>query len=94
MIPKTFESRLREFPPFLLAELNIHKKEYGLFLNQTAYGEAINELTTEALFDDFRTTRHKLAWISHTRPEILAGVNIICQAIQENVKVDNVKITN
>lgn len=45
--------------------------------------EAINELPTDASFDDFRTTRHKLSRLSHTSPEILAGVKIISQVIED-----------
>lgn len=32
MIPKTFESKSREFPPFLFAVVDIHKRENGFFI--------------------------------------------------------------
>lgn len=45
-------------------------------------------------FDDFRETMHKLSWISHKRPEILAGVNILFEVELENYKPDEIKIIN
>lgn len=48
----------------------------------------------DATFDDVRTTMHKMAWLSDTRPEILACVNILSQVVLENYKPDDIKTIN
>lgn len=93
LIPETFESKPREFPPFLFAGVNI-PKIIQCFLEQAAYAKAINEISLKATFHDFRTTRHKLACLLHTRPEILAGVNILSQVVNENYEPEDIKLTN
>lgn len=38
--------------------------------------------------------RHKLAWITHTRPEVLAAVNILSHLTQDTLTQENIKTMN
>lgn len=84
----------REFPPFCFSGVNIHNKQYGSFLDQTTSAIAMIELSIDASFGDFRTTRQNIAWLSHTRLQILARVNILSQAIRDKYKIEKSKISN
>lgn len=93
-IPQEFESKPKEHPPLLFAGININKLEDGYFLEQADYISKIDLLKPDTEFDEFRTTRHKLAWVSHTRPEILAGVNILSQVTNETYQKEDLRIIN
>lgn len=80
--------------PFLVLWCKIHKRDNRYFLEQTSYVEAITELHLEATFDDFRTTRYKLVWISHKRIEILAAVPILSQLVKDNYESEDIKMIN
>ena len=43
------------------------------------------------MYEEFRSTRHKLSWIIHTRPEILAGVNILSQVRKDTYAKEHIK---
>lgn len=38
--------------------------------------------------------RHKLVWITHKRPEILAAVNILSKVTEETLTKENIKTKN
>lgn len=40
-----------------------------------------------------KSIRHRLAWTTHTRPEILVEVNILSQVTRNNLLQENIKIT-
>lgn len=58
-IPKTFESKKKEYPPFFFAGININKATDHYFLEQESYTKGLTKQEKTASFDDFRTTRHK-----------------------------------
>ena len=93
-IEKHFESKPREYLPFQFAGINIKKKENGFIMEQQHYVSTISKLEKSSTFETFRTTRHRLAWISHTRPEILAGVNILAQVTKDTFQQEDITITN
>lgn len=45
-------------------------------------------------FKEFRTTVQKLVCISHTRPEIIGGVNILARVKNEKFQKKGTKITS
>ena len=51
-------------------------------MHQTRYVDKLARLAPDATFQAFRTLRHKLAWASHCRPDILASVNILAQVTE------------
>lgn len=46
-----------------------------------------------ASFEAFCTIRHRLAWVTHTRPECLAGVTILSQSTTVSVQTEDVQVT-
>lgn len=44
--------------------------------------------------DEFRTTCHGIAWVSHTGLEILAGVNILSKLTKETYKKEDLRMIN
>ena len=93
-IPTQFESKPREFPAILFVGMNIEKTKQGYTLHQKRSLEKIELLNKDDRFEEFRRSRHRLAWITHTRPEILAGVNILSQITQDTFTNEHIKTTN
>lgn len=88
---ETFKLKPTEFTSSLFAGPNIHINDYQYFLDKTSYANANTELSMDATFDDFRTTRYKISWLSHTSPEILVGGNKLSQVVLKNYKPDYIK---
>lgn len=65
-----------------------------VFLEPTKYTEQIEKLTNSCAFYLFRDTSHLLSWITQTRPELLAGVNILSQVASETIQDEDVKLIN
>lgn len=91
-IPKTFESKEKEYPPFAFSGININKEIYGYFTE--SYAKGLTQLENTASVDQFCTTRHKFAWIVNTRPEITGGVNILSQVTEKAYNENHVKSMN
>lgn len=93
-IAEEFESKPRESPPFQFAGVQIDNDPQGYVLEQHKYTEQIDKLKLDCSFEEFRTTRHRLACITQTRPEILAEVNILSQVTAETFEKKDVKAVN
>lgn len=78
-IPEKLEQKKREFSRFTFVGVMINWDAEGYFLEQNAYSNQIEKLTEDCDFGLFRSTCHRLAFKTQTRPEILAGVNILSQ---------------
>lgn len=46
----------------------------------------------KATFEDFQTKRHITTLLSHTKPEMIAGVNTLIHGVLENYKPAGIKI--
>lgn len=66
---ETLESKLREYLVFLFLVIKINKNGIAYDMNQTQYLKELEILMTYDKFEQFRTMSHKLAWITHSRPE-------------------------
>lgn len=61
----------------------------GYFPEQNAYSNQIEKLSEDFEFDSLRANSHRLPLITQTRPEILAGANILSQITKEtHIKED------
>lgn len=87
-IPQSFESKQPEYRPFVFAGRNIARKKKRIFLEQNNYTEKVEKLNENASFEDFRTTRLRLAWINLTRPKILVDVNIVSEVTKDIFQQD------
>lgn len=61
MVPNAFEPKLRELALFLFVVVNLYENEYSFFFEQTKCAEAVNELSADASFCDFRKTPNKVS---------------------------------
>lgn len=64
----TLESDLKEFAPYIFSVININKTETGHFNEQENYSKHLEPLKSNASFDYVQALKHKLTWLSHTRP--------------------------
>lgn len=94
MVPKTFESKPKEFPPFIFAGININITNTEHFTEQDYYAENVEHVKCQARFEALRAMRHKLACLTKTRHEMLAGVNILSQVTQDILTQESVKNTS
>lgn len=63
-------------------------------MSQNEYEYKIGSLQTCANFDEFRSLRHKLAWIGHTTSNIIALVHIMFQVIESTIKARYITLIN
>lgn len=89
----------REYPPLPFAGIDINKTKKGYFLEENTYASKIDPLPKTASFEDFRTTQHLLAYITHTRLEFFTWINVLSQVTintfqQEDIKIANALIMN
>lgn len=63
-------------------------------MHQKQYAAKNIELQTCADFRDFRSLRHKMAWLGQTRPEVIAPVKNMSQVIERNFQVTHIIIIN
>lgn len=63
-------------------------------MHQSRYVEQVEHLPPSAIFDQFRSLRHKLAWLGHTRPDLLAPVNILSQVTASSFVPKHIKLIN
>lgn len=81
-------------PPILLAVINVTSTSDVLFPEQTNYILQIENLKLETNFEEFRTTLHILAWVSHTIPEVVAEINILSEVTKETYLKEDLKTIN
>lgn len=72
-----FESSARDFDNITFAGIQIERWEGVLKLSQPNYAKELSTIPNCSEFDSFSSLRHKLAWIGHTRPDVVSPVNII-----------------
>lgn len=87
-----FESKPREFPPFVFVGININKQGSGNYLEKTKYGKELHLIRKDSKFESIRTMRHKISWITNIKAEIIAGVNIISWNTTETMKEESIEI--
>lgn len=81
--------------PFVFAGIRVEQGAgFNVTLDQREYINKLELLKKTATFDQFRSTRHKLAWIAGTRPDILAASNIYSQVTQESFTTEHIKNMN
>lgn len=79
----------------MFAGIRVQQAEYAsVILDQREYILSLKELDKNSTYDDFRSYRHKLAWIASTLPDITATSNIYSQVTQDTFTVENIKQMN
>lgn len=91
---KRFDMKEHVYFDFEFGGINIRKTSYGYIAEQSSYAEKLEELPSDASFHDFGTLRHKCAWLSLTRPDILAIADILSQVTNEFFNKKHLKHIN
>lgn len=89
-----FQSKAREEGNIEFAGIQIEKEEAGFLMHQERFALKISPLSKECTFTDFRSKRHQLAWLTHTRPDLCAGVNLAAQVTEEKFERKHIKALN
>lgn len=81
--------------PITFAGLSINKEQDGtITIDQSEYIRKLTKLEKDCTYEDFRSYRHKLAWIASSRPDITAASNLYSQVTQEIFEDKHVKQMN
>lgn len=83
-LSSTFEQRFdtkdRKDDDFHFSGVHIQKHENGtITVDQRAHIDRLQTLQTTCSFEDFRSERHKLAWLTQSRPDVCATANLLSQ---------------
>ena len=93
-----FDSRKREWNILKFFGCTIETLEPGVFkISQPDYIFKLHLVPSDATFDQYRSLRAKVAWATHTRPDISCCANRAAQVVAEasgNVKDESVKLLN
>lgn len=71
-----FQSKDRENDNFQFAGIQLDKLEDGFLMHQERFARKISRLSKDCTYAQFRSKRHEQAWLTHTRPDISAAVNL------------------
>lgn len=91
---KKFESREKEVDNTTFAGVRVKTTNDEFELTQEHYTKKLKILLLDCSFSDFRSLRHQLAWLTHTRPEIYCSVNMAAQVTEQKFTTDHIKAIN
>lgn len=81
---KQFDAKPREFQNLTFAGVSIETNSDGSrLMHQAQYADKIELLKKDCSFETFRSRRHELAWITHTRPDVTAEAAMLSQITPE-----------
>lgn len=74
---RIFHSKSRSYDCFTFAEMKMFEKGHAFLLNQESYANKVQPLKRNCVFELVRASRHKLACLTHTRPDLCATVALL-----------------
>lgn len=89
-----FESNKTECESFLFDRIQEPQIEGKYLIIQESDAQEIAMLNMDCTFDIFRARRHRIAWPTHTTPDLCAVVSILSQVITNIFKRKHVKLAN
>lgn len=88
------EIKDKVFSNFDFSRVSIRKTTHRYIVHQSQYAVRLKEQPQGTTYDEFRTLRHKLAWLSLTRPDICAAANISSQITNDTFTRFHIKHMN
>lgn len=79
---------------FQFAGIQIEEQGTGYLMHQERFSLKITTLSKQCTFSNFRSKRHELAWLTHTRPDLSAAVNLAAQVTEAKFEGKHVKALN
>ena len=86
-----FKCRDREFDDVKFSGIEIDSFDGEFRVHQKGYLKKVQKLQKDATFSDYRKMRARLAWLTHTRPDICCAVALSAQVTEERFKKDTGK---
>lgn len=84
---KVFDAKPRQYENLTFAGVTVETMEDGSrLMHQADYGNKISLLEKGCTFEEFKSRRHELAWLTHTRPDVAAEAAILAQVTAELFK--------
>lgn len=71
------ESNTRSYDHMTFSGIEINKSPDGYFMCQDRYARRMAKNVPDSDYEAFGSLRHKMAWLGHSRPELIAPVNIL-----------------
>jgi len=94
----SFEMAEDEFPPCTFTGFKLDVDEDGVLeVNQHEYQQKLSRMPEDGSYRDFCSKRMQLAWLAHSRPDVLYEVSQLTQVTQsrfEENRRDVIKATN
>jgi hypothetical protein len=78
-----YDAKNKEYGDGRIAGIQFYCDKDGMRVNQSQYLRSLKLLPADADFDEFRSTRMKLAWLVHSRPDVSYGAAIAAQVTPE-----------
>ena len=92
---KRFDSSPRQKGDFKFARMEIESLPGGGYkIHQHSFAEKLQLLPETCSFSQYRSCRHTLAWLVHTRPDIACAVNMAAQVTEQHWSVQDVRNLN
>ena len=80
---RMFDAKKREYEKFTFAGVQVEPTDDGYLLHQEKYTLRLQLLSKDCTFADFRSRRQALAWLTNTRPDICAAINLATQITED-----------
>lgn len=90
-----FDAKPREYENLTFAGVTIKTNPDGSrMMHQAQYAKKIETVEKKCTFERFRSRRHELAWITHTRPDIAAEAAMLAQVTRVSFSPNHVTQLN
>ena len=80
--------------PFTFTGIRIRDIRSHFSLDQHEYIDQMHTLPDTASFYEFRSLRHKLGWMSHTRLDALYSASVLSQVNEERFNINSIRTFN
>lgn len=92
---RRFDAKPREYETLNFAGVSIETQQNGSrLMHQAQYAAKIELLDKNCDYEIFRSRRHELAWITHTRPDVAAEAAILAQVTIESFSPNHITQLN
>jgi Reverse transcriptase (RNA-dependent DNA polymerase) len=82
-LSSTYDAKSKEYGDGRIAGIEFKCDDDGISVSQSQYLSSLKPLPTDASYEDFRSSRMKLMWMIHTRPDVA-----YCAATASQVTLD------
>lgn len=92
LIQLTFDRKSRSLHTVLFAGINIQHTADVFRMHQAPYARHLSLLSPNSSFNYFRAGPHQLAWLTHTRSDLLSSVAIVAHIFTTYTPTQNKRL--